>query len=115
MLSPYELTIESDPVSEESTNEGVPIVDAPSTRQVRGSLSYLSANEAYRARHFGEEIVAVAGLPARDPIDHRDRIVLDPERNNTCLDPRLYGSWTVAAVVPGPKRVRVLLRRSEDP
>lgn len=113
-LDRFVLVIERDGESQSSDAEGVPVIEPMSSTRVRGSLSMLSAREAFRAQHFGEHIEAAAGVPNGTAVDHRDRVVLD-EALNPCAPSQLVGSWTVEAVRHTRPRLRLLLRRSAHP
>lgn len=113
----YVLEVERDGEVMDSDDEGVPVVPTLRRRQVRGSLTMLSAREVLRAQVYGEDLEAAAHLPVGDPIDRRERVVLRRALNPAGVPAQLEGSWTVGAVVVRPSLVRALLRRnpiSED-
>lgn len=109
--------LSNDPVVSTSDAEGTPTYAETVATQVRGSLAYLSAREAFQAQHYGEHIEAVAGLPHGTPVTHTSRLSISEELSGAtpCVDEQLLGEWLVAAVVHRRTRLRVLLRREVHP
>jgi hypothetical protein len=111
------LTIERDPPVTDSDDEGRPVVGTVTRTDVMGGLAMLSATEARRAEHFGQGLIAAAHFPVGVDVKHTDRIIADPEKNQTHprLPDQLAGTWIVGAVRFGRPLLRVLLRREQDP
>jgi hypothetical protein len=100
-----------DDVVLERVEPGLPDAEGRPQRQVvattvwRGSVTFLSADEADVASRFAERTTAVARLPLEADARAQDRIVVSGR------GPALDGTWEITAVRPTPLHLRVLLRR----